>query len=485
MFAALHLPQFAMQAALRHTPEAWAGPVALVDPARPSPVVLDVTPAAASAGVTPGLTPTQALARCAAVRIVHRMPAAEDATTAAALQVAGAFSPNLEATAPGVVTLDLHGLARLRDADPAAMLAWAGEVRTALAALGLRAVVGLGATPGVARHAARWGQGLELVTDAAAFLAGLPLAALEPSDDVAQQIAGWGLRRVGDLLALGQAELADRLGLEALALFAAASPTATRPLRLVRPPEVYGEAHEFVEPVETVEPLLFLLRRFVDQLCVRLEPAGLVATSLRLRLRLDGGATVERELRLPQPTRRPDVLFRALATHLDGLRTDAPIAAVALDLDPARPAARQFGLFDAALRDPHQLQETLARLAALLGPERVGTPVREAAHRPEAFRLVPPGFDGLPPVIRPAARFRLPPLRRLRPAAPAVVEDRTGPGGEPVPAALRSALAAGRLAVTGGPWRAAGRWWEPGGWRRETWDVATPRGEGLRLVRQP
>ena len=33
MFAVLHFPQFALQAALRHEPELWSRPVALVDPA--------------------------------------------------------------------------------------------------------------------------------------------------------------------------------------------------------------------------------------------------------------------------------------------------------------------------------------------------------------------------------------------------------------------------------------------------------------------
>jgi protein ImuB len=478
MFAVVHLAQFPLQAALRHEPELWSRAVALVDPARTTPIVCDATRSARDAGIAEGLTPTQALARCDHILVRHRVPAQELAANAAVLQCAYAFSPHLESTAPGVTTLDLRGLSRISGNEPAKLLAWAGELRTALAAQGLRASIGLAATPTVARHAACWSDGLRLVTDPRPFLDGLPLAALEPSSDVAEILRKWGIRTVGELLALGQEALADRLGLEALALFAAASVDSVRPLRHVQPAEHYAEAFDFEEPVETTEPLLFLLRRFVDQLAPRLAVAGLVAELLVLRLRLDSGAQLERRLRVPQPSRDADILHRMLMTHLETLRTDSPIAHVALTLETTQPTQKQFGLFEAALRDPHQFQETLARLSALLGAERVGTPVREASHRPDAFRLVPPDFENAPAVSGPRPPLQAPALRRLRPAVSASVE------GAEQPLAIRCAVANGRLQLVIGPWRASGKWWEPGTWQREEWDAATVHGKTVRLVRQ-
>jgi len=346
------------------------------------------------------------------------------------IQCAYGFSPNVEWTDAGWITLELRGLAELAG-DPGSdiLVSWAGRLHQAAVALGMTCRIGVGPNPTVARHAASApgtnGVEIRVVTgsDAEQFVGSLPVTALEPSPHTARLLAKWGIRTVEEFKALGQAELADRLGLEAFALWAAAAARNTRPLRLVRPPEHYREGCEFDPPIETLEPLLFLLRRFVDSIEHRLEPAGKAVGGLILQLRQESGDLLERRLRVPQPTRRADVLFRMLQTHLEGVRTESSITAVQLEAEPARPSQHQFSLFEAALRDPHQFQETLARLSALVGPDRVGSPLRRDGHRPDVFCMVPPDFENAPSnvgrrtpeILRPAA------VRRLRPALSATV----------------------------------------------------------------
>jgi protein ImuB len=495
MFAVVYLSQFSLQAVLRHEPELWKKPVALVDPLQRPPMICDGTEQAFASGVVPGLTPTQAMARCSTVLIRSRSLEQEETATAALLQCASAFSPNLETTARGVCTLDLRGLSWMANESTPAQessppttarkepsrdrwLAWADKLRGTLAEVNLTVSIGMGPTPQVARHAARWGKGIEWVEAPAPFIASLPVEALEPSSDVAPILDRWGIRTVGELLALGQEALSERLGLEALALFAAASSTAIRPLHLARPPEHFQESYPFEPEVETLEPLLFLLRRFVDQLCPRLALRGLVAESLVLQLTLESDEQVVACLRIPQPTRDPDVLFRTLHTHLESVRTESPVRAVSLNLLPAQAEQKQLGLFQTVLSNPQQFQETLARLAAVLGPDRVGTPALENSHRPDAFRLVTPDFENAPVLsqkqdaLLTAAR----PIRRFRPALRADVETKQGP------VSIHCSLSKGKLKIVVGPWRASGHWWEPGAWEREEWDAATAGGEVVRLV---
>ncbi len=430
MFAVLHVPQFPLQAVLRHEPETWTRPVVLVDPGMTTPRIVELNRHARAMGVETGFTAPQALARCTEVVVRHRSIAAEESAEAALIQCAYGFSPNVEWTAAGWVTLELRGLAELAGEPGSDVLtSWAGRLHQAAVALGMTCRIGVGPNPTVARHAATApateGVEIRVVTaaDADPFVGGLPVAALEPTPHTARLLAKWGIHTVAEFKALGQAELADRLGLEAFALWAAAAATNTRPLRLVRPPEHYREGCEFDPPIETLEPLLFLLRRFVDSIERRLEPAGKAVGGLVLQLRQESGDLLERRLRVPQPTRRADVLFRMLQTHLEGVRTESCIIAVQLEAEPARPSQHQFSLFEAALRDPHQFQETLARLSALVGPDRVGSPLRRDGHRPDVFRMIPPDFENAPSnvgrrtpeILRPAA------VRRIRPALSATV----------------------------------------------------------------
>src|SRR5437867_450261 len=199
----------------------------------------------------------------------------------------------------------------------------------------------------------------------------------------------WGIHTLGQLVALDKDQLGARLGPEAIRMWERANGESDRPLRLIRPPESFEESFEFENEIETAEPLLFMLRRFLEQLTLRLGGIYLVAKELTLRIIFGKKQLYERVFNIPQPTNDVDLLFRMLQTHLENFRSEHPIVAVALSAQPIKAAKEQFGLFETTLRNPSQLSETLARLTALLGAERVGTPVLEETHRPDAFRLEP------------------------------------------------------------------------------------------------
>src|SRR5262245_6498033 len=199
----------------------------------------------------------------------------------------------------------------------------------------------------------------------------------------------WGIHTLGQLATLNKQQLAARLGSEAIRMWERANGQSNRVLKLIRPPESFEESFEFEREIETVQPLLFILRRFLEQLAVRLAGIYLVPKELILRITFTNKQSYERVFKIPQPTNDIDLLFRMLQTHLENFRSEHPIVAVALSAEPIKPAGEKFGLFETTLRNPHQLSETLARLTALVGADRIGTPVLEETHRPDAFRIEP------------------------------------------------------------------------------------------------
>ena len=292
----------------------------------------------------------------------------------------------------------------------------------------------------------------------------------------------WGIHTLGQLAALDKQQVGARLGPEAIRLWERASGQSNRLLKLVRPPESFEESFEFEHEIETAEPLLFMLRRFLEQLAVRLSGIYLVAKELTLRITFRNKRTYERVFKIPQPTNDVDLLFRMLHTHLENFRSEHPIVAVALSAQSIKPAREQFGLFETTLRNPHQLSETLARLTALLGGERVGTPVIEETHRPDAFRMEPFSWavESAVPSGESSAALRTahatPALRRYRLAASAFVFV-----SENMPAHVRKADLNGKIIEERGRYLISGNWWDEKSWARAEWDVQLENGDLLRL----
>lgn len=459
-FAVLAVPAFSLRALLRLERLLDGKAVALTEGEGKRARVVQATDTALESGVRLGMSCVQALAECPDLALRPPSLAAEKEAEAVLLAAAWSLSPRVEQTASGLCTVDLTGRTEAGLRDDAARLAFV------LGGQGLPIRMGVADTPLTARFAAHAGGPQNWVADSRAFLVGLPVALLDLTENEAELFAALGLRTLGDVTRLPRASFAQRLGLRGDTLWAMAAGEESRPLMIATPPTSF-EAHLDLEhPAETLEPLLFVLRRFVDRLAGELSAAGLAAETLSLGLRLEDETTYTRAFRLPEATTRADVVFNALEHHLDMVQTASAVVGVDLVVQPTRQGQRQEGLFDSALRDPHAFYDTLSRAAAVLGADRVGTPRRRATHRPDSFELIAPPAnlpDYSPP---PAASARGPLLRRLRPAEPAKVELSRG-----APNYLHSAPLEGAVVAHRGPFRLSGDWWEQGGWAREEWDV--------------
>ncbi len=456
-YAVLIVPDFALHALRRSEPALVGKPVALVAGEGRRAALTEVSPEAT--GVTPGLTATMAMARCPGIILRTRDPAAEVEAQRILLAAAFTLSPRVEATAAGICTIDLQGA----DADQteAAMRLRVIELNQ----MGIPARAGAGATPLLARYAARSAESVLLVHDHWKFLQSLPLAVAEPTPGQRVILEGWGLKTLGALTALTKADVGQRLGAEGVALWERAAGEATRVLRLVEPVRTFAAAWEYATSIDTLEPLTFKLQRFAERLAFELRGAGLVAESLTLTLKLEDESAYRREFRLPEPGSDVASWMRVLISHLETVRLASHLIGAQLMATPVRPAQKQAGLFETGLRDPAAFWENLARVGALIGDDRVGTPVRVDTHRPDAFTLVRPA-DTVPASKESsvhAARGLV--LRRFRPAWPVqvtLVDEQ--------PTALAGGLI-GSIRQVNGPWRADGEWWRPEAWMSETWQV--------------
>jgi protein ImuB len=468
-YAVLWVPGFALHALRRSDPSLRGLAVALVAGDGRKARVTEVSPEAH--GVAPGLAATLAMSRCRGIILRQRDPGAE--SEAHRLLVAAAFTlaPRVESTDSGCCTVDLRGADRPR--TEALMRLRAAEFE----ALGLPLRIGAGATPFLASYAARLAEPVLIVDDTAGFLAPLPLAFASPTPEQEGILQGWGITTLGKLTALAKDDVGRRLGAGGALLWERAAGEATRVLRLVEPARSFAAEWVYEPPVESTEPLFFKLRRFAERIALELLGAGFVADRLSLTLLLEDGTDHRREFRLPEPGADVEGWIRVMGSHLESVRTDARVAGVRLVAAPARPPQRQEGLFDTGLRDPASFWENLARVAAVVGDDRVGTPAPVDTHRPDAFVMGRPAESVTPPAQVPVHPPHGPTLRRFRPPWPVSVACDAG-----APVRLEGGRLDGRVRAALGPWRSSGDWWRPEAWAVETWQVELDAGGVYQLA---
>jgi len=488
--ACLLVPALPLAAELRAHPE-WIGrPLAIAAGPGPRAELIAVSPEAAAAGVRAQTSVVHGRAACAALLVRVLSPAQSHAARAALLDLALSVSPRAEHAPPGsgahaaeaAVFVDVRGVAALFRSETGCAGALAERARR----LGLPARVAVAASRGVARVAAR-----QLAYDGAAgdvrviapggeaaFLAPLPLDLLCPDDAQAEALSRVGLRRVGELLRLPERALVTRLGAGIRPLLALARGEDRAPPPSVPPEPRLEEVSELEAPLDRLEPLGFVLRGLLDRLAERLACRGLAFGDLELALRLEGGGRDARRVGLAAPTLDLRVALRLALLALEAAPPSAAVEAVAVASVGRAVRGDQLDFFRPAGPAPAVLARTLAELAALVGPERVGAPAVAEDHHPSAWRVEPfraPGPE-TPAEPAPAAGSPLA-VRALRPPLPARVRIAGGR-----PAWLESALANGRIERLAGPWRTSGRWWsDDERFAFDHYDVATGDGWLVRL----
>ena len=316
-------------------------------------------------------------------------------------------------------------------------------------------------------------------------------SACEEVFDVLQR---WGLKMLGEFAALPAADLSARLGKAGVALQRLARGIDPRPL--IPDPEVprYREQLELEWPIDSLEPLSFVLARLLDSLSLALERADRGAAAIRLDLRLVDRSAHSRMLQLPVAMRDARVLRTLLLLDLESHPPGAAIDIVTIEIDPAPGRVLQYSLLERALPSAETIATLTARLAALVGESRCGMPVLLDSYRPDAFvleRFAPAEIPvragrahaGSVSLAPPGSRTPLC-LRRFRPpVAVRVVVTR----GRPVQVAIdRRGMPGGEVVQAAGPWRSSGEWWAGATrhWDRDEWDVSFSDGATCRIFRE-
>src|ERR1700694_3821590 len=208
-FAAIHIPDFIVQAVVRGEVVLREHAVAIVEGTPPLWSVVAVNRRAAQVGIELGMAKSQA-AQFTGVEIRRRLPAQEKTTHEALLDLGWSVSPRVEDTAPDTIVLDLAGLSGLFGAEEKI----AQELAKRCSSLGLSARIAIAENIEVAILASHGLPGVTLIPpgEEAERLRALPVHTLLPSLEILETLARWGVESCGQLAALPVIQLSERLG---------------------------------------------------------------------------------------------------------------------------------------------------------------------------------------------------------------------------------------------------------------------------------
>ena len=288
------------------------------------------------------------------------------------------------------------------------------------------------------------------------MLAPLPIGVLAADAAVHDRLRAFGVRRIGELMALPRGGLARRIGPEPVAQLMQALGELPDPRAPLVFPERFRQAVELPAPASDAAMLGFPARRLIGDFCgwLAVRQVGATRCSLLLVPERRGLPTERLELRLSAASRDPARFERLLRERLERTPLAAPVGDLVLEAGAPGELVPLPG-HSASLLDARPpaapLEVLLERLRARLGEDAVHGLCIHPDHRPEcASRDCAVGFADA------AAGALRRPLSLLDPPEPlGEIDGRPARRGEP-------------LELLSGPERIESGWWDEGEWRADT-----------------
>lgn len=371
-------------------------------------------PAAAAAGIGPGMSTTTACALGASLHVIERDLQREQTALAQLAQWAYRFTPGVSIKPSESLLLNIGPSLKLFGGLAPILEHVAQDLGTQ--GFGYRA--GIAHTPGAAWLLARGREAAvqpgagepatappwfdhrqQAIVPAALYraLEALPLSLLDCPPGTLQRLQKPGFRTLGDLLQLPRAALGKRFGADFLRYLERVLGEAPDPQIAIEPDRQFRRELPFLDPVHRGETLLFPMQRLLDEFASFLQARQLDCSAFSWGLAQQDADTRHLNLQLSRPRHDKQTFMALTRTRLESCSLQAPVAALSLECTRFSQAEQLSGrLFDEdGERNQQSLEGLLDKLRARLQRGQVYTLACRDEHVPElAWQRRPPDAPG-------------------------------------------------------------------------------------------
>ncbi|HXL08363.1 MAG TPA: hypothetical protein VN964_15685 [Gemmatimonadales bacterium] len=356
------IPLFPLRCETARQPELATLPVALVGP-DDTRRVWQLSPLARRAGVKPGMTVSQAIGLCPALKLCEPDPVHYDAQFSRLLAALGQVSPVIEPAELGRAYVGTDGLEGLYGAPEKIVEAIKCGMRNAECGTAQESPLACSAFP-LPRSAFRvgWGIGkfvswvaatrakpgeavIVPVGGEAKFLASQPLAALPLDTDTHRRLRQLGIRTLGALAALPEEAIVSQFGRAGRRLWLlAAGLIAERVVGRVAPEPIVA-ALAFFSAVGERELLVHALDRLIERALRDPRRSGWRVQVVRARAELEHGASWLVEATLKDPSADRERIAAPLKTQLERSPPAGAVERLVVEFTAFAPGTAELQLF--------------------------------------------------------------------------------------------------------------------------------------------
>jgi len=463
--------------------------------------VVAASASAQEAGITVGLRRRESQRRCPHVEVLDHDPDRDARAFEPVAASLDSITPRVEVSSPGTLAFATRGPSRYFGGDQAlanrALWMVSGAVGTNVAVRVGVADGAFGALLAAQRADARGKEVLVVPSGgSSAFLAPHPVHSLLAAVDEPDLVDVWqrlGLRTLGLVADLPEADVLGRFGASGVVAHRLASGLDARPLHARRPAPELAVTQEIDPPADRVDRVAFVAKALADQLHARLASEGLACTHVLVEAETEHGESLARQWRHEGALTAGALAERVrwqLEGWLSGSSTLRPTAGIVrLSLVPLEVVAargRQLGFWGGETLVDERIIRAVARVQGMLGVDAVTVPELRGGRGPQdrvvrvpvvAVDLTAPRSGAQPASVLEPWPGQIPmpaPASVLADPEPVEVTDawghHVGVTGRAEVTAEPARLARGGRSIDlvgwAGPWPVDERWWDPPRHRR-------------------